>query len=54
MGRPRLKAFMTLLELAVFLPALVLVVPRYGLPGVAAAVLLTVCISAPINLWLVL
>jgi O-antigen/teichoic acid export membrane protein len=54
MGRPRLKAFITLMEVLLFLPLLVAVVPRHGLVGVAGALLVTVCIAAPVNFGLVL
>ncbi len=54
LGKPKLKALITLLEVLVFVPLLLLTVPRYGLIGAAAALLLTVSIAAPVNFGLVL
>ena len=48
-GHPRLKAAMTLLEVACFLPLLLLLVPRYELTGAAAALIITASIAAPVN-----
>ena len=48
-GHPRLKAAMTLLEVACFLPLLLLLVPRYGLTGAAVALIITASIAAPSN-----
>ncbi len=48
-GRPRLKALITFLEIVCFLPLLLVLVPRYGLTGAAYALLITVMIAAPVN-----
>ena len=48
-GHPRLKAAMTLLEVACFLPLLLLLVPRYELNGAAAALIITASVAAPVN-----
>lgn len=48
-GRPKLKGLMTLLEIAVLLPLLLLLVPRYELTGAAIAMLATVSLSVPVN-----
>ena len=48
-GRPRLKGLMTLLEIALLLPLLLLLIPRYQLTGAAAAMLITVSVSVPVN-----
>ena len=48
-GHPRLKAVMTLLEVACFLPLLLLLVPRYELMGAANALVITASVAAPVN-----
>jgi O-antigen/teichoic acid export membrane protein len=48
-GRPNLKGLMTLVEIAVLLPLLMLLIPRYQLTGAAVAMLVTVSLSVPLN-----
>lgn len=48
-GHPRLKAALTLVDVACFLPLLLLLVPRYGLTGAAAALIITASVAAPVN-----
>ena len=48
-GHPRLKGAVTLLEIACFLPLLLLMVPRFGLTGAAVALICTAMLAAPVN-----
>lgn len=51
-GRPRLRAMLTLLEIAVFLPLAALLIRPYGLMGAAFAFLGTSALVVPVNFML--
>jgi O-antigen/teichoic acid export membrane protein len=49
LGLPKLRALVTLLEIAVFLPLVLILLKKFGLPGVGFAFLATTLFIVPVN-----